>query len=43
MLRGTRGASTDELKECLERYIDALNVEPVVFKWTCGTENAIRV
>jgi len=42
-LRGVRVASRDELRECLERYIDELSAEPVVFKWTYGIEDAIRV
>ena len=43
VLRGIRVASTDELKERLERYIDGINAEPVVFKWTYGINDAIRV
>ena len=43
VLRGIRVASTDELKERLERYIDKINAEPVVFKWTYGIDDAIRV
>ena len=43
VLRGIRVASTDELKQRLERYIDELNAEPVVFKWTYGVDDAIRV
>ncbi len=43
MLRGIRVASADELRQRLERYIDELNTEPVVFKWTYGIEDAIRV
>ena len=39
VLRGTK----DELRERLERYIDELNAEPVVFKWTYGIDDAIRV
>ena len=42
-LRGIRVASKDELRERLERYIDELNAEPVVFKWTYGIDDAIRV
>ena len=43
VLRGIRVASKDELRERLERYIDELNAEPVVFKWTYGIDDAIRV
>ena len=43
VLRGIRVASADELRQRLERYIDELNAEPVVFKWTYGIEDAIRV
>ena len=43
VLRGIRVASTDELKKRLERYIDGINAEPVVFKWTYGINDAIRV
>ena len=43
VLRGIRVGSVDELKERIERHIDELNSEPVVFKWTYGIENAIRV
>ncbi len=43
VLRGIRVASVDDLKERLERHIDELNSEPVVFKWTYGIEDAIRV
>ena len=42
VLRGIRVASTGELKERLERYIDKINAEPVVFKWTYGIDDAIR-
>ncbi len=41
LLRGIRVASKDELKERIERYIDELNVDPVVFKWTYGIEDAV--
>ena len=40
---GIRVASTHELKQRPERYIDALNAEPVAFKRTYGIEDAIRV
>ena len=43
LLRGIRVASTDELKERLERYIDEINAEPVVIKWTHGIDGAIRL
>ena len=43
VLRGIRVASVDELRERLERYIDELNAEPVVFRWTYGVDDAIRV
>ena len=43
LLRGIRVASKDELRERIERYIDELNAEPVVFKWTYGIEDAIHV
>ena len=43
VLRGIRVTSKDELKERLERYIDELNAEPVVFRWTYGIEDAIHV
>ena len=43
VLRGIRVRSKDELKQRLERYIDELNEEPVVFKWTYGIDDAIRV
>ena len=43
VLRGIRVASREELGERLERHIDELNAEPVVFKWTYGVEDAIRV
>ena len=43
VLRGIRVASTDELKERIRRYIDELNTEPPVFKWTYGTDDAVRV
>ena len=43
VLRGIRGASKDQLKERIERHIDELNAEPVVFKWTYGIEAAVRV
>ena len=43
VLRGIRVASTDEFKERLERYIDGINAEPVVFKWTYGINDAIQV
>ena len=43
VLRGIRVASADELRQRLERYIDELNAEPVVFKWTYGIDDAIRV
>ncbi len=33
-----KGARND-----LERYIDGINAEPVVFKWTYGINDAIRV
>ena len=42
-LCGIRVVSTDELKERIERYIDGINTEPVVFKWTYGINDAIRV
>jgi transposase len=34
LLRGIRGASKDELRERIERYLQELNQEPVVMKWT---------
>lgn len=43
VLRGIRVNSRDELKQRLERCIDELNEEPVVFKWTHGIDDAIRV
>ncbi len=43
VLRGIRVASKDELKQRLERYIDELNAQPAVFKWTYGIDDAIRV
>ena len=43
VLRGIRVASTDELKERIRSYIDELNTEPLVFKWTYGIDDAVRV
>ena len=34
LLRGMRVASKQELQQRIERYIDRLNEDPVVFKWT---------
>ncbi len=35
LLRGMRVESKAELRQRIERYIDRLNEDPVVFKWTC--------
>jgi transposase len=35
LLRGMRVESKQELQQRIERYIDRLNEDPVVFKWTC--------
>ena len=42
VLRGIRVESKDKLKERIERYIDELNAEPVVFKWTYGIDDAVE-
>ena len=42
VLRGIRVESKEELKERIERYIDELNAEPVVFKWTYGVDDAVE-
>ncbi len=34
LLRGMRVESKAELRQRIERYIDRLNEDPVVFKWT---------
>ena len=33
-LRGMRVESKQELREQIERYIDRLNEDPVIYKWT---------
>ena len=42
VLRGIRVESKEELKVRIEQYIDELNAEPVVFKWTYGIDDAVE-
>jgi transposase len=39
MLRGIRVGSLEELKERIEKYIEEVNQEPVVFRWTFGLDD----
>ncbi len=34
LLRGMRVESKEELQQRIERYIDRLNEDPVVYRWT---------
>ena len=38
MLRGTRVASKDELKQRIMKYLDEVNETPVVFRWKYGLD-----
>lgn len=39
LLRGIRASSKSELKQRIERHLDEINQEPVVFKWTYGLDS----
>ena len=39
MLRGLRVSSKSELKERIEKYLDEINKEPVIFRWKYGLES----